>query len=847
MKTFLAYFLLFIFIGCDSENPQRLVIDFNHDWKFSLKADSTAHLPSFDDSDWINLNVPHDWSIEAGYRQDSTAASTGFVPGGIGWYRKSFRLDRAYENKKIRILFDGVYNNSTVWVNGHKLGFRPSGYSSFAYDLTDHLFFNGDQNYVSVRVDRQAYADSRWYTGSGIYRNVKLIVTGQEHFEQWGHKITTRKITKERAKVEIQSDVIFSDNALQPDKYAIRYTVRDSTGGTQAEFIKNLSGTTGEDPVTEIDIHHPNLWSVESPYLYQLQTSLYANDQLIDVQYVNFGIREAYFDADRGFFLNNIPLKIKGVNLHHDAGAVGAAVPKSLWRYRIKKLKSIGTNAIRLSHNPHSPELIEVCDEEGMLVIAEAFDEWDRPKGKSLVYLGDNAAPEFAARAYPEHFDEWAERDLKDMVKRDFNHPCIILWSIGNEIEWTFPHYSKTYADVNGPDKQYYKHTPVYDPDLIRLAFASNSRGSDTLSATARKLANWVREVDPSRPITVGSVHPSIAMASGYGSSVDVLGFNYRAVEYDKAHQQYPNLKIYGSENWGSYQEWKDCLDRDFVAGIFLWTGFAYLGESGPWPRKGLNIALFDYAGFKNPRGHFFECLWTEKPKAYMVTTPLASSEFSYDEKTGWTFDMKMTPPPVWQMLRKWEWYNAESKWQYEMEEPIVVQAYTNCDQAELFLNGESLGRQRRADFSTDNIIKWLVPYSPGELKLVAYDSQQPVDTYYLHTFDDRPANISLTSSCTSLQADGYDVAVITAQLVDKSGFPIVNDKHSIEFTIEGPGRNIGVDNGWEFNTQPHKSNRIITRDGKAIIIVQATTDAGQIIVNATSGDIKSTMSLNSL
>ena len=839
MKNIIYILITFLFFtSCKPTNIKtRVVEDFNNDWKFNLSNQKDAFDLNFNDTAWQNINVPHDWSIEQGYTQENSAASTGFVPGGIGWYRKTFKLSSNDKDRTIKILFDGVYNNSEVWINGHFLGKRPNGYSSFSYDLSDYLNFEGN-NVIAVKVDRTAYVDSRWYTGSGIYRKVQLIKTAPLHIAQWGIQITTPTVTPDVAEVLITTTLENSKNS-STENLMLKYYVLNEEGKIVSETSEKLENKLKNKNI--IKIEKPALWDVENPNLYALKVEVFQNEELIDVTTEKFGIRTFNFDANNGFTLNGKNLKIKGVNLHHDAGAVGTAVPKGIWEYRIDQLKSIGVNAVRMSHNPHSVELMDLCDEKGILVMAEAFDEWFVPKGKSKVYLGDNAAKGEIAKSYPEYFNEWAERDLKDLILRDFNHPSVIMWSIGNEIEWTFPHYSKTFNDVNKKSgAQGYEYTPIYNPETIKAAFNNNIEGEDPLAKTAKQLVAWTKEVDTTRPVTCGSVLPSIGLVSGYGTAVDVFGFNYRAADYDAAHKEYPDLKILGSENWGSYNEWKSINERDFVAGIFTWTGFAYLGEAGPWPRKGLEISFFDYAGFKTPRGHFFECLWVDAPKVYMVTTPASESEFSFNEKDGWKFDMQLTPPPVWNMLRKWEWYKTYPKWKYETNEAIIVQTYTNCEEAELFLNGTSLGKQKRADFTeTDNIIKWQVPYKEGELKVVGYNNGKKADEYSLNTTAS-VSKIEIEATKSELISDGYDVTIINAKLLDDQGNLVTDLDQEIEFKIKGDVNNLGVDNGWEMNVQPHKTNKLVTHYGKAILILQSTKSKGIVEVEAQSKGILS-------
>lgn len=844
LSSIAVVLLLFLF-SCESSNTgdARIVEDFNSDWKFHLGNLKNAQEIGFSDTDWQTLNVPHDWSIEKGYQKEGdVAASTGFVPGGIGWYRKSFTLDEADKEKYISILFDGIYNNSTVWINGHKLGFRPNGYISFSYHLSPYLKFGGSTNVIAVKVDRTAYADSRWYTGSGIYRNVKLIKKSPLHVKQWGVKISTPEVSEASAKINIITELSNLDT-LAVTEIKLKYTIND---GPKSIASKTIDVET-LNPETAITIENPKLWSVNAPNLYQLQVEVLKNNTLVDNVTETFGVRTFRFDANNGFFLNKKHLKIKGVNLHHDAGALGAAVPKAIWEYRLKKLKSIGTNAIRLAHNPHSPELLEVCDEIGLLVMNEAFDEWSKPKGKSKVYLGDNAASKEASRAYPEVFNEWAERDLKALIKRDYNHPSVFMWSIGNEIEWTYPHYSKTFNEVNpNATAEGYDYVPIYDENKIKSVFENNINGVDPLATIAKKLVTWVKEEDTTRPTVCGSVLPSVGMVSGYGKTVDVYGFNYRASEYDIAHKTYPGLKIIGSENWNAYSEWKAINDRDFVAGIFTWTGFAYMGEAGPWPRKGLDISLFDFAGFKTPRGHFFETLWKDEPKVYMVTTPAEESEFSYSKGNGWEFNIQLTPPPVWNKLRLWEWYKVYPKWNYSKDEPIIVQTYTNCEEAELFLNSKSLGRQKLADvIEEDHILKWLVPYAEGELKIVGYNQGTKADEYTLNT-QHAISKIEINANKTSLNADGYDAAVVDIKLVDDNGTLVTDDDTKVTFAVEGEGKNIGVDNGWEKNVQPHKTNAVVTHNGRAVIYVQSTKTSGNITVTAAINDSTTTITLKS-
>ena len=838
-KQLIIYIGLFLVctIRCSGDKVSRSVIDFNFDWKFSLEDKKGAENLVYDDSSWKDIRLPHDWSIEQSYSQKNTACSTGFLPGGVGWYRKTFYLPEKDKGKTIWIEFDGVYNNSQVYLNGDQIGNRPNGYSSFSFDLSDKLHFGPEPNVIAVRVDRTQYADSRYYTGSGIYRNVRLVKTSQIHIPKWGIKITTPQVSSKEAKVRIETDL--ENRSKKKSNVELEIVVSNSAG----EVVHTSTQKTELDANARIEslilIKTPQLWDIKSPNLYVAQINVKQEGKLIDDLRTSFGIRTINFDANKGFILNGRSMKLKGVCLHHEAGLVGAAVPKDLWRSRIEKLQSIGCNAVRLSHNPHSPELLDACDELGMLVIAEAFDEWSQPKKKSLEYLGDDAAPEQAARSYTEHFKNWAESDLKDMINRDFNHPSIFMWSIGNEIELTFPYYYK--SDIKGIDWISDKDKLLADtyPQKIKERLNKLSGGVDSLAIIARQLSKWVKEIDTTRFVTSANNHPSVGLVSGYCDVVDAVGFNYRDAEYERDHRMYPEVKIYGSENWGTLAEWEAVKDKDYVAGIFVWTGFAYMGEAGPWPRKGLEISFFDFAGFKTPRGHFYECLWKEVPKVYMVTTLAAESEFSYTEKGGWSFTQHNFNPPAMKWVRLWEWYyNIYEKWNYKNDDEIIVQTYTNCEEAELFLNGKSLGRQALSGFK-DKVIKWAVKYVPGELKVVGINHGQVADQYILKSQGNLAA-IELKTDKLEMKANKYDVTVFEVHLLDEQGVPLTDSDKEVQFHVVGNGRLLGVDNGWEKNVQDHHLNKVITHNGKAIAIVQANDKIGKLKVFATTGNLKS-------
>lgn len=469
----------------------------------------------------------------------------------------------------------------------------------------------------------------------------------------------------------------------------------------------------------------------------------------------------------------------------------------------------------------------------------EFFDEWKVPKEKSLVYLSDNIAPKDVTHGYFELFDEWAERDVKATIRRDRNHPSVIMWSIGNEIEWTYPYYPQSANPVpEGAAENVHSHPVDYDPVKIRERMARLLDGPDELAETAVKLSGWVKETDPTRPVTSGLVKPSVGFVTGYTDALDVVGFNYRAGEYDTAHKMYPEARIVGSENWGTWAEWKAALDRDFVAGIFIWTGYAYLGEAGPWPRKGLEISLFDYAGFKTPRGHFFEAMWVDKPKVWVGSTAATESEYSYTKEDGWKFTERIYEYPKMKWLRPWEWDFVSANWNYQPGESTIVQAYGNTDEVELFLNGNSLGTRKMADLE-DRIAKWLVPFEAGELKLVGLDGGQPVTSDTLLTHGS-PAKIELKADRKTMAANQYDVTRVELQLTDKDGVPVVKDDQEITFEVDGPARLLGVDNGWEKSVQPYQTNHLTTWQGRALLLIQSEDKPRVVTVTARCGDFVS-------
>ncbi|WP_066631450.1 sugar-binding domain-containing protein [Labilibacter marinus] len=795
-------------------NSPRKTQDFNFNWKFFLGDAPEAKNPSFNDEGWRVLNLPHDWSIEQSYTTENTSGSTGFLPTGIGWYRKSFTIDTSQKDKIFNIEFDGVYCNSEVWINGHYLGIRPYGYSVFSYELTPHLKIGGE-NTIAVKVDHTNFADSRWYTGSGIYRNVRLVSTSKSYIPQFGAWIETPQVSSSQANVKVST--VVKDVTGKAQKLSLKVLVKDATGKQVGSISKKIKSLSLDTSVVQLSIAHPKLWSIETPNQYKAEIQVFAGKELKDTYEIDFGIRSIRFDANKGFFLNEKNVKLKGVCLHHDAGAVGAVFIKSVWERRLNRLKEIGVNAIRMSHNPGDPGLLKLCDEMGFVVMNEALDEWRENKSKWITSrFAKDMRPELET-GYGDIYEEWAERDVKDMVRYSRNHPSIIMWSMGNEIEWTYPYYWKMSKSNQGLGNQVLKE--------------ATGDGVDMLKETAVEIEKWIKEVDQSRFVTTGGVLPKAGNITGYFDVPDVMGYNYRAVNYDEDHKNYPNRVIYGSENWGTYQEWKDAVDREFIAGIFIWTGIAYMGESGPFPWKGLEISLMDFAGFYTPRGHFFRTLWSDQPYTYVAT--------KHARKAQWVLrDGEWVDYRVRHWLDKWLFEDVEETWNYAKGDSVFVEVFSNSPQVELFINNKSYGIKSPSDFS-DNIVKYLVPYAEGEIKAVGINQAKPESEYAIKTAK-WISKVELKADKEELTADGYDLVHIEAFLTTGGGDIVPDKEMQLVFEIEGEGVNVGVDNGWERNVQNHKSNQIVTHNGKALLLVKSTQNSGEIKITAKSGKLVS-------
>ncbi|MFY0607602.1 MAG: DUF4982 domain-containing protein [Cyclobacteriaceae bacterium] len=809
---------IFFFASCGSKSIEQQSIsssrisDFNFGWDFQLMEDTLSSSEPNSER-WESVSLPHDWSVSLDY--DSTLeGATAYLPGGVGWYKKDFTLN-LQKDEVSYIVFDGVYNRSTVWLNGKKLGFQAYGYSPFYYPLTDALV--DGSNTIKVQVDRSRYVDSRWYTGSGIYRNVKLIKTKKLHIPVWGVFITTPEVSETSATVAIDTKVM---NAFDQDQiFTYQIDITEASGKVVASTEKkDLKISAGAEFTLsdEVKLKNPALWSLTDPTQYKAISKILLDGKVYDLKVTSFGIREAIFDPNTGFTLNGVNLKIKGVCLHHDGGLVGSAVPKGVWRRRLETLKAGGVNAVRIAHNPAADDFLDLCDEMGILVQDEFYDEWDYPKDKRLNQ--EEQHDDYISRGHAEFFQQDAEKDLKNTMLAHRNHPSIIQWSIGNEIEWTYhPRYRNItgYFNMNWTGNYFWELPPLTEAQIKENVKKYPPREYE-LAKTAQKLSAWTKELDTTRAVVANCILPSASHVTGYADALDVVGYSYRRVLYDYGHENYPDKVIMGTENLGQWHEWKAVLERPFISGVFLWTGIDYMGEThDQWPRKALPSGLLNVAGFEKPSYYQMKSLWTEAPSIYIATQTEDKSTFAIDEATGEPVEKK---PGKWKNAL-WIWQDVNQHWNYEKDDLVIVEMYSNCDEIELFLNEKSLGKKSLADFE-DHIYKWGVPFEEGKLVAVGTLNGKTIESSLFTS--EAVSDIKVNIDKSTLKADGYDVAHIEVQLVDKSGNPVRIDDRKVSFDVSGPVDVLGVDNGAENNTQTHNATSVITDEGRALMIIQS-------------------------
>ncbi len=771
------------------QNEPARKVSFNNDWRFHrgdiLQAKDSSYKD--DDGSWRILNLPHDWSIEGPFRKDNPMSPFGgSLPAGIGWYRKTFTVPAGDEGKLLFIDFDGVYMNSEVWLNGHYLGARPYGYSSFRYELTPYLNYGDQPNIIAVRVDNSVQPNSRWYSGSGIYRNVWLVTTNKIHVDHWGTYVSTPRVNNSEAVVSVETTV---RNVFPNDKQVTLTTIIFNKEGrevTRETVRRKISGDSSYIFSQELKVANPDWWSTEKPSLYKAESLVSYDGNIYDKYETSFGIRYFHFDSQKGFFLNGKHLKIRGVCDHHDLGSLGAAVNTRAIERKLQMLKDMGCNAIRTSHNPPAPELLELCDRMGFLVMDEAFDRWQKGHKPS----------------YQLYFDQWHKRDLSDMIRRDRNHPSVIIWSIGNEI----------------PDQ--------WVPSGGNIA---------------RELAGIIRSLDTTRPITSAMNDPEKENNSiSHSGALDLIGHNYGIDKYKDFFNYFPGGKFIATETtsafasrgeydmpsdstrrwpplqsgqkmnadltasaydncssfWGSTHEeaWKVVKDNDFISGMFIWTGFDYLGEPAPytWPARSSYFGIIDLAGFPKDIYYFYQSEWGNKP--------------------------------VLHIFPHWNWNRGDTidVWAY----------YSKADEVELFLNGQSLGKRHKSNGEMH--VMWRVPFKPGALKAISTKKGKIVLQREIHTAG-IPAKIILQPDRTRIKADGKDLSFVTVKIVDAKGNMVPKADNLVHFDLSGPGVIAGVDNGKQTDHEPFQANYRKAYNGLCLVIIQSKDKDGKITLTATS------------
>ncbi len=793
MKPILLFMItggIFLFLhGCEPENQNlRSRQNFGNDWKFTLGDPEGAQREDFNDAQWRNLDVPHDWSIEGDFSRDHPATpGGGALPGGVGWYRKGFTADITI-GKQLFIDFDGVYRNSEVWINGHYLGKRPYGYSSFRYNLTPYLKPSGEQNLVAVRVDNSAQPNSRWYSGSGIYRNVWLVTTAPVYIPQWGLYVTTPEVTDQQAEVSVVTRV---KNSLgKRVRVQVRNLLYDQNGkrinGTISDK-KELDGNTNLEVFQKLDVKKPSLWSVENPVLYRLVTQVLVDNKVVDRMETSLGIRRCEFDSLKGFLLNGKPQKINGVCNHHDLGCLGAAVHVRALERQLEILRDMGVNSIRTSHNPPAPELLDLCDRMGFLVLDEAFDVWQKSKTRY---------------DYALDFAEWHQRDLQDMVLRDRNHPSVFAWSIGNEV------------------------LEQWDSTGIQLT---------------KELAAMVKLIDPTRPVTSGLNFPVPENSLIRSGALDLIGFNYKQADFIRFPETFPGQKFLGTETvsalmtrgsydmpsdlirrwpvrgdykgpgpnadftcsaydncsapWGSTHEetWKIVKKYPFLSGQFIWTGFDYLGEPTPywWPSRSSYFGIIDLAGFPKDVYYMYQSEWTNRE--------------------------------VLHIFPHWNWNPGDS---------VDVLAYSSYPEVELFLNGKSMGSKIRQ--GDDLHLMWRLAWEPGTIKAVSKKEGREMMTREIKTAGE-PAKIHLMADRSEISSGGNDLSFVTVDILDKEGNPVPHAGNLVRFEISGGASLAGVDNGNPVSHEPFRANYRKAFNGKCLAVIRSSRSPGKATLKAFS------------
>ncbi|MFD0672440.1 glycoside hydrolase family 2 TIM barrel-domain containing protein [Cohnella sp. GCM10027633] len=764
---------------------QRLRRLFNEAWRFHLGEAEGAEHNAYDDGAWREVRLPHDWSIEQPF-DPAHRPSNGYLPQGVCWYRRSFRPDGSAETTLLQ--FEGVYMDATVWVNGSKAGRHVYGYTGFELDISPYLI-PGEDNVVAVRADSTTSL-CRWYSGSGIYRNVWLSEGPGARLETGGTYVRTGIRADGSAAGDVRNVVL--NGGATTVRYRLETAIVDSDG--RAEAFATTSGAIGPGETATVsqtfELRTPRMWSVDEPNLYVARTTLHIDGEVADSRDATFGVRDAVFDPDEGFKLNGKRLKLKGVCLHHDAGCLGAAAQRRSYERQLRGLKAIGCNAIRTAHNPPSEAFLDLCDRMGFLVIDEFHDSWKFEHGGRR-----NALIEW---------DDWWEEDLRHAVRRDRNHPSVVLWSVGNEL----------------PNQG--------DPEMV-----------DWL----KRLIAVVREEDPGRPVTCAlaprsfpSVQEKLDHVLGLAPHMDVLSLNYQEPLYELLKATDPSLVILGTETLVYYRNkldsspgpsyeasnpWFDVAKHDYVAGQFVWAGIDYLGEAmfwtdmSGWPNKGWSGTLIDRCGVRKPISFFHESVWSDRPTVRIAV---------FDDASPLTMR-----PPMWsapRMVAHWTLPHRATRM-------ATVATYTNCETVELRVNGRSCGSQRLADWP-DRTMLWHVPYAEGTIEAVARHADGSEATCVLKTAGP-PVKLALSADEPALNADGQDVVYVEALVTDAEGNVVPGADHLIDFRIEGEGELVGVDNGDPLSGERFQGPSRSAFMGRVLAVVRSNGNAGTVTLSATA------------
>ena len=809
MKKLLILFVALAAVTFRAEAREK--INFDKGWRFILADSAQMSLAMYDDSAWRMLNVPHDWAIEGDFSASAPSGNSGgALPGGVGWYRKSFEVAAADKGKLFYIDFDGVYMNAKVWINGQLLGQRPYGYSSFRFDLTPHLKF-GAKNVVAVRVDNSDQPNSRWYSGCGIYRHVWLVKTEKIHVAHWGTHVVA-----EGNKVSVS--VSIDNNTTSQQTVVVRNKIISPAGVQVASASKKLSLNPSAKSIrslSQLKVSRPQIWSCETPYIYKVVTTIEQNGKVVDTYETPTGFRTFKFDAEKGFSLNGKTMKINGVCQHHDLGCLGAAVNEDALYRQLRILKEMGTNAVRCSHNPPAPELLAMCDTMGLIVMDESFDMWRRRKTKN---------------DYARFFDQWAERDLTDLVLRDRNHPSILMWSIGNEV---LEQWSSADADTLSAEQANLILNAGHDASTL-----SHGTEMSVNSLLCKKLCDIIRRLDNTRPITAGCNEPDPKNHLFKSGALDIIGFNYHHQWVKDVPKNFPGKPFIFSESvsalqtrgfymmpsdsvykapiewWLPYQDpsfqcsaydnmhaswsstheetWDVVKHNDFVGGQFIWTGFDYIGEPTPYgfPARSSYFGIVDLAGFPKDSYYMYQSEWTDKQ--------------------------------VLHLFPHWNWLDGQhiDLWCY----------YNNADEVELFINGRSQGVKAKKDDHEYHLM-WRVKFEPGEVKAVARKNGKVVAEKTIRT-SGAPAQLRMTSDRIRFgnNPNGDNLAFITVEVIDKDGNLCPRADDQVFFEVEG-GRIVGVDNGNPISMERFKDTKRKAFNGKCLVVV--ATDGGDVTVRA--------------